>query len=679
MRKAALIKSAALIACVVGPAIGAVLYPTGSWAQTPASPSIAASAVAGPTVRTLTAAQAQADIALMRRALETIHPGLYRRASKAHITAALADLERAAGQPISELELYRRISLALAEIRCNHTKAEQPRAIEAWRRDNPSHLPFRFHLLEGRMIVDSSDPSQPTLPRGAEVVSINGRSVASLVETLGRYVPIDGDTFWARETNLSNDGDLMGSDFDHFYPYVFGFTPDFDLIVRDGAEGAPRAIRMAAMPFKSWRALPWDGDRYRSNFADTTTWRMLDPETAYLRIITFVNYRKPVDAQAFYGKIFSEIRAAGAKRLILDLRDNGGGSGDATYPLADFLSPKPFVWNKMVRYKTVRVGDLADSIETWGDRNETFFPPLEQFTQAPDGGFDEIPLRSPDELLPRTPAANAFTGPVTVLTSPVNGSGSTMLIAKLRDLGRVRLIGGRSGGSGDGPTAGQIYNVKLPNSGIEVRVPNAFNAMQVRRFEPTGGVTPDVLVEQSVADFRAGRDTVLEAALADRGAPMAAMAGPNAVPVLRQLSGQWRGTLAYRDFSSDKRVTLPTTLEAAPIAYGQSVRFSFTYDDGPGKIVRDGYTVSLDLAEKILTKDSKDGVDRYRITAQSPFASRAPLRWTLWGRGEENGALVDVKETLSVSSNALTLLRETRPKGGAFAFRHVYTFQRAPN
>lgn len=669
MRKTSLTTLAVLAACIGLPALGAVFYPTPIWAQTAGSPAAVQTA---PAARTLTPAQAQQDVALMRRALETIHPGLYRRATKARIDAAFAGLERAAGQPISELELYRQVSLMLAQIRCNHTKAEQNAAIEAWRTENPSHLPFRFRLLEGRMIVESSDPAQPALARGTEVVSINGRTVATLIEALGAYVPIDGETVWARTTDLASDGDLMGSDFDHFYPYVFGFSTAMDLVVRDEKSGEARAVPMAAIPFKTWRTLPWAGSRFRNDFSESTTWRMLDAETAYLRVETFVNYRKPVDAFEFYGRIFDEIKVAGAKRLILDLRDNGGGSGDATYTLADFLSLKPFVWNKMVRFKTVRIGDLADAIETWGDREATFFPPLDQFTPAPGGGFDETPPVSPGELLPRVPAANGFTGPVTVLTSPENGSGSTMLIAKLRDLGRVRLVGGRSGGSGDGPTAGQIYNVKLPNSGIAIRVPNAFNAMQVRRFERNGGVTPDVLVEQSVADYRAGRDGVLEAAIADRGAPMVTLPAPDSTPLLRRFAGAWQGTLEYRDFTSNARVTLPTLLHAKLSADGEAVRLAFTYDDGPGKTVRDGYTLSIDLGEGILTKTDAGGADHYRMLAQA----NGMQSWTLWGRGTENETPVDVRETLIVAPNALSWLRETRPGNGAFAFRHAYTFTR---
>jgi hypothetical protein len=657
----------------------------------PAAPVTAqpANAVAAPTVpaaarptypiRMLSPAEATADVALMRRALETIHPGLYRRASRGQINRAFARLERSAARGISDAELYRQVSLMLAEIRCNHTKAEQPRAIRQWRQTNPSHLPFRFTILQGRMIVVSADPTQTGLARGTEVLSINGRSVASLFATLGAYVPIDGKTIWSRATNLAEDGDLMGSDFDHFYPYVFGMTDTFDMVVTDRDGGPRRNVTMKPVAFDDWSKLASDGDGFRPNFSETTSWRLINAETAYLRVGTFVNYRRPVDASVFYGEIFAAIKASGATRLILDLRDNGGGSGDATYPLADFLTQRPFVWNRMIGYKAVRYGNLADSISTWGDREAIFNAPMDRFTRQSDGTYALNPSESPEELLPRTPSPDAFTGPVTILTSPANGSGSTMLIAKLADEGRVRLIGGRSGGSGDGPTAGRIFNVRLPASGIEIRVPNAFNAMQVASFERDGGITPDVLVEQSVADFRAGRDRVLETAVAERATAPAGPVVPDASAFLARFTGNWEGTLEYRDYQSNGRVTLPTLMRAELDASGQRANIAFTYDDGPGKTVFGGFSLGMDLSQAILSKRDGEGDDLYRVTGTMNPARGAPLNLVLWGRGTENDAPVDVRETLTVTATTYQLVRETRPVGqGAFQFRHAYNFTRKP-
>ena len=184
-------------------------------AQSPAGAK--AALTEAPPVRMLTATEARADLAVMREALETIHPGLYRRTAKAEIDRALRQLEAGISSGLTDAELYRRISLLLAMIRCTHTKADQTEAMERWRTDHASHLPFRFRLIEGRMIVVSSDTTQTPLPRGTEILSINGRPVSELVATLGAYVSIDGRTEASRNAYIANDGDLMGADFDHFY------------------------------------------------------------------------------------------------------------------------------------------------------------------------------------------------------------------------------------------------------------------------------------------------------------------------------------------------------------------------------------------------------------------------------------------------------------------------------
>ncbi len=639
--------------------------------------SIAASSLAAWPVRIMSAAEAQADVALMRRALETVHPGLYRRATKGQMDQAFAALEQHVKQPIATTELYRLISLTLAKIACNHTKAEQPPELEAWRKDHPSHLPFRFQIVEGRMIVVGIDPTQTGLTIGAEVTQINGRKVTELIATLGAYVPIDGHTIWSRAYGLADDSDLMGSDFDHFYPYVFGVAQKFAIQFRAPDQSRLETTILRPVSFKAWQTLKWPGPAFRSNFGDTTSWHTIDPETAYLKVETFVNYRKPVNATAFYDQIFSKINESGVQHLIVDLRDNGGGSGDATYALADFLAQKPYVWNKAISYKTLRYGDLPDHIDTWGDREAIFKAPLANFTKTAQG-YEEIPVNSPEELLPRRPAANAFKGRVTILTSPANGSGSTMLISKLRDLGRVSLVGGKAGGSGDGPTAGRIFNVKLPNSGIEIRVPNAFNQMQVQNFEAHGGVTPDLLVEPSVDDVRRGQDSVLAAAIAAPTPVVSTKVASTSPALLSRLTGHWTGTLEYRDYQSDKRVTLPTLMHGAVAPDGQSVKLRFTYDDGPGKTVYGGFRLVIDDQEAIASKIEEDGQpDLYRIIGDLTGKGSSATTLVLWGHGSENDQAVDVRETLTISDTSYELLRETRLKGqGTFQFRHIYRFTR---
>ena len=88
------------------------------------------------------------------------------------------------------------------------------------------------------------------------------------------------------------------------------------------------------------------------------------------------------------------------------------------------------------------------------------------------------------------PVTQRFTGRLTVLTGPQNGSGATMTIAWLKDRRDVTLVGEDTSGSAEGPTAGNILNLVLPASGIRVRIPQFKSFTNIKAFTPRrGGAT----------------------------------------------------------------------------------------------------------------------------------------------------------------------------------------------
>jgi hypothetical protein len=52
----------------------------------------------------------------------------------------------------------------------------------------------------------------------------------------------------------------------------------------------------------------------------------------------------------------------------------------------------------------------------------------------------------------------------------------------------------------------------------------------------------------------------------------------------KALSGNWTGTLDYRDYGDDTRASLPTLLSV------NGMVLAWTHDDGPGKTVRSAET-----------------------------------------------------------------------------------------
>jgi hypothetical protein len=127
------------------------------------------------------------------------------------------------------------------------------------------------------------------------------------------------------------------------------------------------------------------------------------------------------------------------------------------------------------------------------------------------------------------------------------------------------------------------------------------------------------------------------------------------------------------------RVSLPTLLTVG--RRDGAFVFLYTYDDGNGKVVRDRETVTVDptTGTYVVDDGTPGGRDVYRIDARDGFTDeRTGGTFVALGSGTENGAPVDVRETVGITPTVFTMLRETRLKGtaAAFAFRHRYRFSR---
>ena len=236
-----------------------------------------------------------------------------------------------------------------------------------------------------------------------------------------------------------------------------------------------------------------------------------------------MNYRSPVQATTFLGGFFKQMQDAGTEHLILDLRNNGGGSEDVSVALGRYLIARPFFWSKPIRYKAVRYGDLDQYFETWGNREARFSPPMTAFSKTADGWYERIPvlqgsaISDEDSTFIQQPVADGgFRGKLAILSGPRNGSGATRTIAQLKEKAGAIVIGEDSAGSAEGPTSGGIFLLKLSASGIKVRIPEAWNRTDIRNWVPGRGVAVDSLVLPTLEDFEAGRDRAIEVA---RSAP----------------------------------------------------------------------------------------------------------------------------------------------------------------
>lgn len=456
----------------------------------------------------VTMAQVSTDAELLINVMRDIHPGYLRYQSDTEAATAEQRFREAAGIAADDGAFYLAVSEYLATIRCEHTEAELPVALAEWRDSTPTMLPVSFNWVESTAIVTGVATGTSGVQIGDELLAVDGHAMTSLLEQMSSHISVDGFTDHTKSTLFAGRDDVGLTTFDMFYPLLHGFSDSFMLSLRtEGDE--QRETRVAAVDESTALAARGLSTAW-ANFSDkdAVVWHSVG-DAAVLTISTFVNYRTPVAPDEVFGAVLRDIKASGATRLVLDLRNVGGGSSDVMESLLAHLIERPMTIGGPTRVKTYDFADYRAHLSTW---NESVFTlPASRFT-ADGAGLYVMNSDTGSDTTLLQPAADAWHGPLTALIGAGNESALTMLLAELRDERDVTLVGQPTGGSAQGPTAGVIANLTLPDSQILVRVPLRWSVTSYKDFEFGLGMTPDILVPETIADLRAGRDRVLEAA-----------------------------------------------------------------------------------------------------------------------------------------------------------------------
>ncbi|MEO0857035.1 MAG: S41 family peptidase [Bacteroidota bacterium] len=475
---------------------------------------------------TVTPAELAEDLALLREAMEALHPGLRLHNTDAdlavaadHLAASARDLAATHGDAIPVTAAYLPIARAVSAIRDGHTQLSmynQTSYTEAILYDRADRVPFTFRLvaddLGTRMLVTGDATTDRVLPAGTEILTLDGRPVTEVIDALMPYASADGSND-AKRIDLLQVQDLLApaERFDVVYSQHFAPEGDLALTVRTpGSSGTSteQALTTPRMTADARRDVLWDRDpdlpRSRD---DLLQYSFLDDGTAYLRIGSFSTFNMDLDYEAWLTGAFQAFRERGAERLVVDLRGNGGGMDNAAALLLAHLLTEPVEvtqWQGHTAYQTIPEA-LRPHVRSWSN---DFYDLGDSVTPNGDGTFALAP-RSPVTV---SPAPDAFDGKVAVLIDAGPSSATFYLADTIQQAGAAPLVGQTTGGSLKGLNGGQMVFLTLPHTGFAVDVP-LYGSRPVTPG-PDRGVAPDVLVEPNVDAIVARRDPELEAALA---------------------------------------------------------------------------------------------------------------------------------------------------------------------
>jgi hypothetical protein len=490
--------------------------------------------------------------------------------------------------------------------------------------------------------------------------------MAEIVDEVSGYIPVDRFTDWARAASIAQSLEFVGGAVDHFGSLLREPERAAKLdVVR--SDGTVRNVAVERIAFGGCTALA-EQNGSAANFRDAASYQSIGTNAGVLTVDTFVNYRDPVDPEAIFDPIFEQIARDGIETLILDLRANGGGSTDASQSLFAHLIAAPAQIKRDMRVRTLNLDGLRDHLSTW--ERAALNPDPGGFIANEDGTWSIRP-GSLDDTRILHPDETAFTDELITLTSASISSGITNLSAVLRSLGRAKLVGERTGGSAEGRTAGILFTLNLPESGIKARIPVFRYFTNVESFENGMGLSPDIEAVATASTLRSGSDPAMDAAIghirdtartdANFGQAPLRLSASDFAPLL----GEWSGSLNHLNYGSPDRSTIPVAASIGSVG-ADGMRYTVRF---PGE---ERYNTAMTLSF---------GADGSTLDG-APIISRnltndGALELITTQAGADNGDAVTVQMTYTIAQHIFMLTKDIQTTADKpFFNRNRYKFTR---
>lgn len=459
-------------------------------------------ALAAPSAVTteMTAADAREDLELAISALEAALPNIYWRQSRRDWAAAKTAARLRVASVTDSESLWRVLRPLVGQIGEGHLSVQLSDAMSRRYRDAP-RFPLDLLWTEQGAFVLAGYGEAADIPKGARLIAVDGVGEAELLREMVAVTPHDG----VIRTGAMRD--ISGRGFASILFRLRGPQSRFHVVVNGPGGRIERDL--AAVPRL---ARPADGD----DPSPLPTLEWLDDHTAYLNVPTFSNARLRAAGATFpeaIHTVFAQLQQRGAQNLILDLRENGGGSEPNESILFSYLVEKPLRKYTAVeaRGRHIAVTSLS------GKRFETdVFDDEDHDPQRPiRGGRWTRRNTPPHGLLSRwTPFTPIFRGRLVVLAGGATFSGGAELASMLSHTQRAVFVGEEVGGADNGNTSGYRWTIELPNSGMKLTVPLLQFRMAWASRSPGRGVLPDCPVPPEVLHFGERRDQAWRVATA---------------------------------------------------------------------------------------------------------------------------------------------------------------------
>ncbi|MDB4921010.1 S41 family peptidase [Mucilaginibacter sp.] len=409
------------------------------------------------------------DLAILKDSLQKLHGGLYRYKTKKQMDQLFESCSEQLEHPMTLITYYAMVCNIVSEIEDEHTSAFLPGDAIKGLIAQAKFSPLMLRLIGTKAYITCNTKG---LIAGSEITTIDHVSVNKLRGKLLGYIPSDGSIKTGKYAQM-NDGD---DPFFYLYYLVYGEKPVFDVgfIGPDGKKGN---IKLQAALFQNidCHTAPIPISQYLKLSYQPGNVAVLTVKSLH----NFKLEKTNENLARFLQDAFAAIAGKHIKKLIIDVRDNGGGEDGNGALLNSYLTDRPFSY--------------YDSIKTTTRKFE---------------------VKDHEQLAIQQPHENNFSSPVYVLINGLCFSGTSDFCSIAKKFPNVKFIGEETGGGYHGNTSGARTALELPNTHIKVNVPlwEYFNAVKSSKYKDRG-IIPDYTIVPTIKDYLQHKDVQMDLAL----------------------------------------------------------------------------------------------------------------------------------------------------------------------
>ena len=466
----------------------------------------------------------KADVDYTQHQLEKLHPKLYWYISKESLDFKFDSLKTTIKKPLKPQQFYEKLAPVIADIREGHLrlysveKKLTKKEIRDLKKQKGLLSRFNFWVEDNRVFVKDNPDSIANMNVGTEIISIHDIPLKNLIEKYKPFVNSDG-------FNTTFQTYSMASRWPTFFTEEFGILDSVKVSAlyknehktfylhreKISKSELKKKEKQEKKITKSEKGKTRDYNIISKSFNRDLQFPLQDSTVAYMKIKTFSG----TYSRKFYRESFATLKKSPAEFLILDIRDNLGGSLAEINNLYSYLVSENFQF-----INNIEVTSRASMLQADYFRE---FPPLlkplavlvypfyfvgSALSVKKEG--DRFLLRNNGFFSIKKPKKDHFKGKIYVLINGSSFSASSIIASKLKDAKCAILVGEETGGANDGTVAGRYSTKKLPNSRLKLPIGLMLIQPDITYTFTKKGVVPNKKILPSLEQIFQKKDVQLQ-------------------------------------------------------------------------------------------------------------------------------------------------------------------------